>query len=69
MSPAMCSHSGLIDRLTASIASERSVKVIAYVARKWWATLPPPEPSSSTVRGGLSGATSSNARRSATSST
>src|SRR4029077_6218438 len=52
MSPSRCSHSGFNARLTASMRGERSTRVIAKLAFRWDALLPPPEPSSSTVRGG-----------------
>src|SRR5260370_38551622 len=52
MSPLTCSHSGLSFRLTESICGERSTRVIAKCALRGNELLPPPEPSSSTGRGG-----------------
>ena len=52
MSPRMCSQSGLSLRLTFSICGDMSTSVISKRALRWKALLPPPEPSSSTVRGG-----------------
>ena len=42
MSPTMCSHSGLMLALTASIAGETSVSVSSNQRLRWDAVLPPP---------------------------
>jgi len=48
----MCSHSGLIERLSASISEERSVSVRVACAVMCEALFPPPEPSSRIVASG-----------------
>ena len=53
MSPSTCSQSGFSLRLTASIPGERSTSVIWKARFRYDALFPPPLPSSSTVRGGV----------------
>ena len=67
MSPVQVLALGVELRETASISSEMSTRVIANRAFRWNALLPPPLPSSSTVRVGPSALSSSEAANAASS--